>query len=642
MDKHHEGKLTSKAALQNFTHHLLQDIKAMELMISNNRFEKGITRIGAEQEICLVDSAFRPAPLAQEILDELKDDKQITNELPKFNLEINLSPLEFNGKCLSQMEKELKDKLKKIYDTAKKFDVDLVLAGILPTIRQSDLKLENMTPNPRYLALNKTLFDMRGSSYDFRIHGTDELLTKSDTIMFETCNTSFQVHYQVSPAEFVSAYNWAQIITAPVLAAATNSPLLLGKRLWRETRIALFQQATDTRRSSAYLREQESRVLFGNDWIYKSVVELFKEDAARHRVLIASEIVEDSLTVLNEGRIPKLKALQLHNGTVYKWNRPCYGIMNGKPHLRIENRVLPSGPTVIDEMANTAFWLGLMHGRPKEYDNIHKKLDFDLVKTNFFRAAQMGMGTAFKWIGKRPITVQDLILKELLPIAKEGLKKANIRPADINRYMDVIEERTKTGRTGSQWMLDSYNDLKNKGTQDEAIVALTAGMAKRQKRNIPVHKWSISKMNEAGSWINRYWRIDQIMSKNLYTVKSDDLIDMATNLMSWKNISSIPVENDNHELVGLITYMELIKYYSTHPFEKRKKLLIKDIMIKNPVSIKSDMLTKDAINIIRKNNVHSLPVIEGQNILVGIVTEHDFVNVSDHFLQEFLTQKEEE
>lgn len=641
MDKHLEGKLTNKAALQKFTHHLLQDIKAVELMIANDQFEKGITRIGAEQEICLVNSAYRQAPLAQKLLAELKDD-QITNELPKFNLEINLSPLEFKGNCLSRMEKELKEKLKKIYTVGKQFHTDVVLAGILPTIRQSDLVLDNMTPNPRYLALNKTLFEMRGDPYDFRIQGTDELLTKLDSIMFETCNTSFQVHYQVSAADYVSAYNWAQIITAPVLAVATNSPLLLGKRLWRETRIALFQQATDTRRSSAYLREQESRVLFGNDWIYDSVVDLFKEDAARHRVLIASEIEEDSMAVLNDGKIPSLKALRLHNGTVYKWNRPCYGIMNGQPHLRIENRVLPSGPTVVDEMANTAFWLGLMHGRPKEYDNIHKKYDFDLVKTNFFRAAQMGMGTAFKWIGNRPITVQDLVLKELLPIAKEGLKKAAIDPADITKYMDIIEERTKTGRTGSQWMLDSYNDLKNKGTQDEAIVALTAGMAKRQKRNIPVHKWTISKMDEAGSWINRYWRIDQIMSKNLYTVKSDDLIDMATNLMNWKNISSIPVENDNHELVGLITYAELIKYYSTHPFEKNKQILIKDIMIKKPLSIKSDMLTKDAINIIRKNNVHSLPVIEGKNILVGIVTEHDFVNVADHFLQEFLNKEKEE
>ncbi len=640
MDKHHEGKLTQKEDLQKFTHHLLQDIKAMELMIANGQFEKGITRIGAEQEICLVDSTYRPAPLAQEFLEDLNGDDQITNELPKFNLEINLSPAEFKGNCLSEMEKELKEKLRKIYKIGEKYNTDLVLAGILPTIRQSDLVLENMTPNPRYLAINKTLVALRGSSYDFRIHGTDELFARLDSIMFETCNTSFQVHYQVSAEDFVSAYNWAQVIAAPVLAVSTNSPLLLGKRLWRETRIALFQQATDTRGNTAYIREQEPRVLFGNDWIYNSVTDLFKENAARHRVLIASEIEENSLKMLNEGKIPELKALRLHNGTVYNWNRPCYGIMNGKPHLRIENRVLPSGPTTVDEMANTAFWLGLMYGMPKKYENINKKIDFDLVKTNFFRACQMGMGTAFKWLDNKAVNVQDLVLNELLPIARAGLKKAKIIQADIDKYLNIIEERTRTGKTGSQWMLDSYNNLKNKGTQDEAIVALTAGMAKRQKRNVPVHKWSIAKIDEAGSWVNRYWRIEQIMSKDLFTVKSDDLIDMATNLMHWKNISHVPVENDNHELVGIITYSELIKYYSTHPFENQSQVLVKDIMITNPMSIGVDVLTIDAINKMKKNGISCLPVIGEENVLVGIVTEHDFVNVADHFLQEFWTKKE--
>lgn len=641
MDKHHEGKLTSKSAIQKFTHHLLQDIKAMELMVKKGMFERDITRIGAEQEICLVNSAYRPISNAPTFLDILKDDDQITNELPKFNLEVNLSPAEFTGNCLSKMEQELQEKLAKIYATGKSLNTDVVLAGILPTIRQSDLTLENMTPNPRYMALNKTLVEMRGgAAYDFRIHGTDELMAKLDSIMFETCNTSFQVHYQVSAEDFVSAYNWAQIIAAPVLAVATNSPLLLGKRLWRETRIALFQQATDTRGNSAYLREQDTRVLFGNDWIYESVVELFKEDAARHRVIIASEIEEDSLKALNEGKIPDLKALRLHNGTVYKWNRPCYGIMNGVPHLRIENRVLPSGPTVVDEMANTTFWLGLMYGMPKEFANINKKFDFDLVKTNFFRAAQMGMGTAFRWVDNKAYSVQDLVLNTLLPIARAGLEKAKIAKKDIDKYLGIIEARTKTGKTGSQWMLDNFNNLKNKGTMDEAIVALTAGMAKRQKKNVPVHKWTNAKIDEAGSWVNRYWRIEQIMSKNLYTIKSDDLIDMATNLMHWKNISYIPVEDDERKLVGLITYSELIKYYSTHLFEEQREETVKQIMIKKPICISSDTLTIDAINTMRKNSIDCLPVVDKNNVLVGLVTEHDFVNVADHFLQEFWAEKE--
>jgi len=539
MDKHDEGKLTSKKDIQNFTHHIYQDIKALEIMIENDAFEKGITRIGAEQEVALLDPSWRPTNTALDILDILKGNPYITNELSKFNLEINLTPQELTGNCLNLMEQELKGELKNIYKAGEQVNTTPLLVGILPTIRQSDLVLENMTPNPRYYALNKILHDLRGSAYDLRIQGTDELITKLDSIMFETCNTSFQIHYQVTPDDFVDAYNWAQIIAAPVLGVATNSPLLMGKRLWRETRIAVFQQSIDTRRNLGNLRDQEARVYFGTKWAKSSVMDLFKEDVARHPVIIASEIEKDSLSIVRDGGTPLLKALRMHNGTVYKWNRPCYGISNGIPHLRIENRMIPSGPTVADEMANMAFWVGLMYGMPDQYRNIQKKVDFDQIKANFFKVAQMGMGTAFRWLDNKPYSVPDLVLNEMLPIAREGLKKAKVNPGDSDRFLGIIEERTKSGRSGSQWILDSYNTLKTKGTQDEAVVALTAGMMKRQRRNIPVHKWAIAKVDEAGSWVNRYWRIDQIMSTKLYTAKEDDLIDRIPNLMNWKDVSYV-------------------------------------------------------------------------------------------------------
>ena len=603
-------------------------------MLEKGMIEEGITRIGAEQEICLVDSSFSPVPLAMEALDELKDD-HFTTELARFNLELNLDPQEFSGGCLSVMEKQLVDSLKKLENVLTPLQADYVLCGILPTIRRSDLTMENITPKPRYYALNDAISSMRGGEYEFRIQGTDELITKDNSVLFESCNTSFQVHYQVGADEFAEKYNWAQAIAGPILASSTNSPMLMGKRLWRETRIALFQQSTDTRAIHELMREQEARVLFGKGWVDKSVIEIFKEDVARYRPLISDIIEEDSMETLSSGGVPSLRALRLHNGTVYKWNRACYGITDGKPHLRIENRVFPSGPTVLDEMANTAFWLGCMHGMPDKYKGIWKKVDFDLAKTNFHQSAKLGMGTMYRWIDGNIYSAQDLLLKELIPIAEDGLKKAKINKKDINRYLDVIRDRVESGMSGSQWALDSFAQLKKKGTVAEAMVAITAATAKRQKKNTPVHKWKLASIDEAGSWINRYWRVDQIMSRDLITVNQDDLIDLVPNIMSWQNIRHVLVENDKGDLVGLVTSGMLVKYYSTRTEKEAKnKVTVKQIMLKKPVTIPPEMLTAEAISLLRKRGIGCLPVVKDKKP-IGIVTEHDFVNVADHFLEEF-------
>lgn len=627
-------QIQDKEELRNFTQHLFHDIRALEIMLERGMIEEGITRIGAEQEMCLIDSAFRPASIAPEVLEKATNPR-LTNELAKFNLEINLDPAEFSGDCLSKMEKQLVGDLKALEKDLKAWDADYIMVGILPTIRRSDLTLDNLTPFPRYFALNDAILAMRGGPYEFRISGNDELITKHDTLMFESCNTSFQVHYQVGAKEFAAKYNWAQAITAPVLSVATNSPMLLNHRLWRETRIALFQQSTDTRNVSEYSREIQARVFFGNGWINKSVIEIYREEIARYRVLIGADIEENSLETLEAGGVPKLKALRLHSGTIYTWNRACYGFTNGIPHLRIENRVLPSGPTVIDEMANTTFWLGLMHGMPKEYANLHKKVDFDVVKTNFDRAAKMGMGAMFKWVDGKPYSAQELILTVLLPMARKGLEKAGIVEKDIDRYLGVIQARAETGMSGSQWILDSFNALKKKGTKDEAVVATTAGIVKRQKKGRPVHTWSKAKINEAGSWKNRYWRIEQIMSRNLYTVQEDDLVDLIPNIMTWKNIQHLPVENDKGAFVGIVTSRQLIEYYSKKlPNEKSK--IVKEIMSNNLITVTVDTLTTDAVSLLRKHNIGCLPVLDSEGKLIGIVTEKDFVNVADHFLQEFL------
>ena len=255
---------SGKQQLNKFKYFLLHDIKALEKMLAQDMFEKEAQRIGAEQELCLLDKSWRPAPLIMEVLKKI-DDPHFTTEHSQYNLEINMDPLPFKGTCFSTMEKTLTKYLAKLDRVLETFEGHYILVGILPTIRRTDLQIENLTPLPRYHLLGKTMYKLRGGPFEFRIEGADELITKHDSIMFEGCNTSFQVHFQVSPENFADRYNWAQSIAAPVLAAATNSPLLLGKRLWQETRIALFQQSVDTRGFGDVVRKRRSLISFGRD-----------------------------------------------------------------------------------------------------------------------------------------------------------------------------------------------------------------------------------------------------------------------------------------------------------------------------------------------------------------------------------------
>lgn len=333
-----------------FIRHLLNDIDAMDQMIQNNQFETGITRIGAEQEFCLVNKQWRPAQNAQELLPFMED-AHFTTELARYNLEINLDPLELEGGCFSTMENQLRSLLNKAHSVAKQHDTTILLTGILPTISKAELKFDYMTQSPRYWAMNQVIKEARGADIELKISGIDELSVIHDSVLFEACNTSFQLHLQIAPDDFVSSYNWSQAIAGPIMAVSTNSTLLLGRELWNETRIALFQQSIDTRRTSFALRNQEARVSFGNQWSSGKATDIFKNDIANYKVLLAKDIEQSSLDILNQGNIPKLEALCLNNSIIYRWNRPCYGVGGGKPHLRIENRYIPSGPTVLDEMA---------------------------------------------------------------------------------------------------------------------------------------------------------------------------------------------------------------------------------------------------------------------------------------------------
>jgi len=412
------NKLNSKEELQKFVKYLLNDVKALEMMLEQNLFETDPIRIGAEQEMVMVNKkTYKPSLIAMEVLEEMKEYEWLGTELAKFNLESNLMPREFTGKCFSDMEQEVLGQLEILKPVLDTFDSKIVLTGILPTLNKFDLTLDNLTPKDRYYAL---------------MEGIDELSIKHDSPLLEACNTSFQVHLQVKPDDFVKQYNIAQTLAAPVIALAANSPIVFGRRLWHESRIALFQQALDTRTSSEHMRDRSPRVSFGKGWLKNSILDIYKEDISRFRVIMTGDNYDDSIKMVNEGKIPSLKALQIHNSTVYRWNRPCYGISpNGQPHLRIENRVFASGPTVIDEVANAAFWLGMMAGMHDQYNDITKSISWDDVRDNFGKAAQFGIDSKFTWLKDQKIGPAELALGELIPLAEHGLKLRGIDSPDI-------------------------------------------------------------------------------------------------------------------------------------------------------------------------------------------------------------------
>ncbi|HET8674242.1 MAG TPA: CBS domain-containing protein, partial [Blastocatellia bacterium] len=539
-----EQKVNTKSPpeeLRTFINHLLADLRALRSMIADDRIESGVRRIGAEQELFLVNPAWRPAPVALEVLDKIGD-PHFTNEIALFNLEVNLDPLTFGGDCLSEMESKLNDFISKAREAANSCEADLLLTGILPTIRKSDLELSNMTPKPRYAALNEALKGMRGGDYEFKIKGADELIINHDTWMLEACCTSFQIHFQVGADEFANLYNTAQAASAPVLAAAANSPLLFGRRLWKETRIPLFEQAIDTRNTGYHLRERSPRVSFGTRWVKESVVELFEEDISRFRVILGAEVTEDPFAMLSQGLTPQLDALRIYNSTVWRWTRACYGVTDGRPHLRIEARPFPSGPTVIDEVANAAFFFGLMSGLSNEHREIANVMEFDDAKANFLAASQLGLDAQFTWVGGKVIPARELICRELLPIAREGLNRAGILQSDIDRYLNVIQERVESERTGSQWLLSSLTELKKGRTKDEALTSLVATSIKQQQKGRPVHEWPLAQVTEEAMSKPSYTFVEEFMTTDLFTVHEDEPIELVANLMDWKRVRHIPVE----------------------------------------------------------------------------------------------------
>jgi len=637
MGEHQVPKHADERQLRAFTKALLDDLRALEHMLEHPEqfFDTAGRCIGAEQEMFLVDAGRNPAPVAVEVLDAAGDER-LTTELGRFNLEANCSPQRFGNGCLRDLHLELTELVKLARDAAATQGAEILLTGILPTLRQSDLSLDNMTPAPRYFALNETMTRLRGGDFHVVIKGVDELELMHDNVMLEACNTSFQIHFQVAPHEFAKLYNVAQLVTAPVLAAAVNSPVLLGRRLWSETRVALFQRSVDTRSGTHQARGHRPRVHFGDSWVKEGVTEIFREDIAHFRSILADEILEKPEEDLAAGRPAKLTALRLHNGTVYRWNRACYGFSGEKAHLRIENRVLPSGPTLADEVANAAFFFGLMAGVTDEYGDVSEVLEFDDAKGNFFAAARHGLRAQFAWVDGVQLSASELILDQLLPMAHRGLTGAGIPAEDANHYLGIIEQRVGAETTGSSWMLKTLTNMGEKATRDIRMRSLTDQIIKLQADDRPVHEWPVGDVDETEDWRAAFRTVGQFMSTDLFTVRPEDLVDLAASLMEWEHIRHVPVEDDQGRLVGILSHRSLLRLVARGTKScDAGPTAVKELMKTDPISVASGTRAVDAMRLMRQHRVGCLPVVD-KDRLVGIVTERDLLEVAAGLLEKYL------
>ena len=632
------GTHFTEANRQDFMRALLADVHALERILDESRLESGIVRIGAEQEMFLVDSQMRPMPIALDVLKKAED-KRLTGELALFNLEANLSPQLFTGGCFKAMRLELEEVLTRARSVARTQGAEILLAGILPTLKITDLGYENMTPEPRYYELDRIIRQERGGDLEVNIRGLDELQVSHNNVMLESCNTSLQLHLQVDPALVPTVYNIAQTVTAPLLAVAVNSPILLGRRLWSETRVALFEHSVDLRSVVRREKGDHRRVYFGDGWLHGSALEHFRENISRFRpIMLCSEMDADPHEVLNQGSLPRLTALGLHSGTIYRWNRICYGVANGIGHLRIENRVLPSGPTITDEIANAAFFFGMMVGLSDELSSVHDKLRFDDAKDNFFKAARHGLDAQLRWVDGRAHPVVDLILSQLLPAARSGLKQMGVDADDIDHYLGVIETRVRSQRTGAQWVLDSLVAMEAKGDTSTELQhrALVRSMLEQQSLDTPISGWPLAEVRpHEEPWIQSLGTVGQVMTTDLFSARPDDIIDLAANLMDWHQVRHVPIESEGGKLVGLVSHRAILRAYTQRSSQSENMILVQDVMLTDPVTVTPSTPTLEAMQTMRNHRISALPVVDGGRI-VGIITERDLVAMATRLLERLL------
>ncbi len=453
-------------------------------------FEVERKLIGVEVEFYVVDDDGEPTMINAELLSRIESE-EFQTELAQFNIEFNLAPHKLNGTVFREIEEELQTSFDHAYRRAEELDARVAMVGIIPTLKNLHVTIQNLSANPRYHLLNEQILEARGEDLTVEIEGPEKLAMKVNSIAMEAAATSVQLHLQVSPEGFAPVWNAAQAASAAQVAVGANSPFLLGKELWRETRIALFQQAIDTRSEELTAQGVRPRVWFGEAWI-DDVMDLFDENVRYFPALLPLMDEEDPEEVLDRGDIPHLGEFVLHNGTIYRWNRPIYDIARGKPHLRIENRVLPAGPTMIDIVANSAFYFGLVRSLAEMDPPLPRQLSFQAASDNFFRAARDGIESELFWPGVGEVPASELILRTLLPLAHEGLDAWGVDRRDRDHYLGVIEQRALKRLTGASWQVKTFRHLlEDAKSREAAITEMTARYLEGMRSNEPVHTWPL-------------------------------------------------------------------------------------------------------------------------------------------------------
>ncbi|HET9420744.1 MAG TPA: glutamate--cysteine ligase [Nocardioides sp.] len=456
-------------------------------MLREAAFDTDDPMTGLEVELNLVDGQGDPALKNAEALEAIAD-PDFQTELGQFNIEINVPPARLREDGLAKFEANLRRSLNDAEEKSAQVGAHLVMIGILPTLGEGHMSPDALSGNPRYSLLSEQILNARGEDISIDISGNKEKLhTTADSIVPEAACTSTQLHVQTSPDQFAAYWNASQAIAAVQLSVGANSPYLLGKELWRETRIPLFEQATDTRSEELKAQGVRPRVWFGERWI-TSVFDLFEENVRYFPALLPVSDDEDPLQVLEAGGTPNLSELRLHNGTIYRWNRPVYDIAGGVPHLRVENRLLAAGPTVADTMANAAFYFGLVRALAESERPLWSQMSFSAAEENFHVAAQQGIDAQIYWPGVGQVSVTELVLRRLLPAARQGLEAWGVAGETSDRLLGIIEQRCLTRKNGAEWFVERM-ELREDQDRYDALRTTLLEYLEGMHSNEPVHGW---------------------------------------------------------------------------------------------------------------------------------------------------------
>ena len=460
-------------------------------MLAESKFNPERRSFGLEIELNLTDEQGDPALANAAVLEAIAD-PDFQTELSQFNVEINVAPRLLGGDVFLELERDARASLNHAEERSRTVGAHMMVIGILPTVTDKHLHAESFSANPRYELLNEQIFAARGEDLEIAIAGVERLSTHADTIAPEAACTSVQLHQQVEPEAFARHWNAAQAIAGVQVAVGANSPFFYGKELWRETRIALFEQATDTRPEELKAQGVRPRVWVGERWV-TSIFDLFEENVRYFPALLPITTEEDPVAMLEEGNTPSLSELRLHNGTIYRWNRPVYDINDGTPHLRVENRVLPAGPTVVDIMANAAFYYGLLRVLADEERPVWSQMSFSAAEENFHAGARDGIDARVYWPGVGEVPAAELVLRRLLPLADEGLRRWAVDQAVGDRLLQIIERRCVTLRNGASWQSAVFHQLYDERGMDrlEALRQMTRQYREHMHSNQPVHEWPI-------------------------------------------------------------------------------------------------------------------------------------------------------